>query len=129
MSETKPIPLAQEQSTSTPKANSLPRDKTLLRRVSSSPVFASNASSFGAELRRRSDSLFHSSEQLPLIMDETDSGRRSNASTISSDGEEKSTSTTTSPDQAGIDEWLLWRKNRRNSSPVVITNSSVGTSV
>jgi hypothetical protein len=84
-------------------------------------------------LRRRSDSLFHSNEQ--LSKDETDSNRRSNVSTLSSEEEDRSrSSSTTSPDQPKIDAWLEWRKSadrRRNSTPNVQYNfgSSVGTSV
>ncbi len=132
MSETKPIPVIEKPSTSQPKAHSLPGDKTAVSRVQSSPLFG-YTSSFGAELRRRSDSLFHSNEQ--LAKDETDSKRESNVSTVSSEDEDRSrSSSTTSPDQPRIDAWLEWRKSankRRNSSPAVNYNygSSVGTSV
>ena len=130
MSEPKPIPVAEKPSEPQPKASSLPRGKKPVSRTSSSPQFVENASSFVAELRRRSDSLFHSNEQ--LAKDETDSYRRSNVSTLSSEEEDRSRSNSAaSPDQHRIDAWLDWRKNRRNSSPNVKYNygSSVGTPV
>lgn len=130
MSEAKPIPVEEKPSNIQPKANSLPREKTSLSRVTSSPVFVGDTPSIGATLRRRSDILFHSNEQLPK--DETDSGRRSNISTSSEDEERNRSASTTSPDQPSIDAWLQWRKiknKRRNSSPVVNYGSSLGTSV
>ena len=136
MSEAKPIPVEEKPSNIQPKANSLPREKTALSRVTSSPVLVGDTPSIGATLRRRSDLLFHSNEQLrELPKDETDSGRRSNASTISTSSEDEErnrSASTTSPDQPSIDAWLQWRKNknnRRNSSPVVNYGSSLGTSV
>ena len=133
MSEPKPIPVAEKPSEPQQKASSLPRAKTPVSRTSSSPQFVGNASSFVAELRRRSDSLFHSNEQ--LAKDETDSPRRSNVSTFSSEDEDRSRSNSaTSPDKTEIDAWLEWRKKsnlRRNSSPSVQYNygGSVGTPV
>ena len=133
MSEPKPIPVAEKPSEPEPKANSLPRQKTPVSRTSSSPQFVGNASNFVAELRRRSDSLFHSNEQ--LAKDETDANRRSNVSTFSSEDEDRSRSNSaTSPDQTEIEAWFEWRKKsnlRRNSSPNVQHNygSSIGTSV
>ena len=126
MSETKPIPVAKKPSTPEQKASSLPRDKTAVSRTQSSPVFVGDTSGFAAALRRRSDSLFHSNEQ--LSMDETDSNRRSNVSTISSEDGDRSGSTT-SPDQPSIDAWLEWKNRRRSSTPNVKFGSSVGTSV
>ena len=128
MSEPKQIPAAQKPSTPPAIANSLPQDKTTVSRTRSSPIFAGNTSGYGAELRRRSDSLFHSNEQLPK--DETDSKRRSDVSILSSEDDERSRSgSTASSDQPRIDAWLEWRNKRRNSSPNVKYGSSVGTSV
>lgn len=128
MSDSKPIPVAQKPSTPPAKASSLLRDKTSVSRTRSSPVFAGDTSGFGAALRRRSDSLFHSNEQLPK--DETDSNRRSNVSTLSSEDDERTRSgSTTSPDKPKIDAWLEWRNKRRYSTPNVKYGSSVGTSV
>lgn len=122
--------MAEKPSNPQAKANSLPRQKPAVTRVSSTPLFSRNSSGWGAELRRRSDCLFHSTEQLSSPKDETDSGRL-RFSSLSSEDEEKNRrrSSTTSPDQPRIDAWLEWRSKRHNSTPALNLSSSVGTSV
>lgn len=128
-SKTRPIPVEGKRSKPPEKAASLPGGKTKLSKTTSSPVFTSSTSSVGAELRRRSDSLFHSCEQ--LHKDEVDGrNRRSNISQYSSEDEDgRRSGIWASPVQNNIDEWLKWMKNRRTSIPNVTYGSSTGTSV
>ena len=128
MSKTKPIP-TREKSTDPPaKASSLPREKTPLSRVRSEPVSPGDTGSVGAELRRRSDTLFHSNEQLP----ESEESDHNTTGHSEVDGRERSESPVESSGVPNIDAWLAWRKSRkdrRNSLPTLSLNSNVGTAV
>lgn len=106
-------------------ANSFPRQKKNVSRVSSSPVCAAgDAASYGAELRRRSDNFFNSFD---TFCEELTKPR---ASTSPSDGGGKSSESSPDSEKLRIDAWLQSRKNRRHSSPTLaLHGDKVGSAV
>lgn len=125
MSATEPIPVCADKVEKRQEmANSFPRAKNSVSRVSSSPVSGDTAS-FGAEIRRRSDNFFNSYDTFcEEVLNE-----RPRASTLSLErGRKASESSNNSPDSDNptprIDAWLKWRKDRRHSSPNISVNKS-----
>lgn len=126
MSAAKPIPVGGNKVERPQEmANSFPRQKKTVSRVSSSPVCAAgNTACFGAELRRRSDNFFNSFETFCETI------REPTASTSSSDEASKSSESSPESEKPRIDAWLKWRKNRRHSSPTLaLHGDKVGSAV